>query len=398
MFALTFIISILPSIFFLIWRNRKKGVQTNCSFINTVLMQLLRSFDCGILLATLFLHLIPQARKNFELFFMRLSANNSKALMSVKNNLKDNFEFRGIPCVELLICLSFFTVYFCEELAQLVLKYRRYYWYKYSGAFDIINSFDVNHEFISLNYRLNKTRDYLLTCSRKTSQVTASVSNEKQTHLINEVESESQKSHINSCNKSVFSVDSLQEASLPSSVLNSDGTSIQLPSYWQDRLKSEEQLYLSHMTIASSLPVHSILEGCVIGSQENVKILWMVFSVILFHKIISTISLRVELYQRLKCTMMPLSSLIAVSFLPTIGFMGVMIINLVFKESYQKSVCVMILSALSAGTVLHITFNCIRQSVHFFASMKSGIIQHFTMYTGFILILACTAFLNTKNF
>jgi hypothetical protein len=194
-----------------------------------------------------------------------------------------------------------------------------------------------------------------------------------------------------------MSADSLQPNSMPIS-LESEISS-QLPSYWQNSDTTDEtKVYLPQLTLATSMPILAISEGIVIASQENFDIFWMSFAVLLFHKIITAFVISFEIYEKTDRKMMPITSLISFSFLPAIGFFIVMFNNLIFIEDFNRSVCEMIFSSISAATLLHIILLCVRNNyIQFLAPLKNGIIQHFSMYTGFILILTSTAFINTKR-
>jgi hypothetical protein len=364
--------------------------------MQNVIIELIRSFDCGIIIAFLFLHLIPQTRKSFELFFVQLSATNRRSLRVVRTDFGETYEYRGIPFIELMICLSFFGIYFIEEFIQTCLRYRKYYWF--SNA-NIMYSNGI-YDFHSLNYRLNKTRDYLITCSRKTSEVTP-VSNgnsiEKSVKINDNLITKCDETKKDSLDIMEMSADSLQPNSMPIS-LESEISS-QLPSYWQNSDTTDEtKVYLPQLTLATSMPILAISEGIVIASQENFDIFWMSFAVLLFHKIITAFVISFEIYEKTDRKMMPITSLISFSFLPAIGFFIVMFNNLIFIEDFNRSVCEMIFSSISAATLLHIILLCVRNNyIQFLAPLKNGIIQHFSMYTGFILILTSTAFINTKR-
>jgi len=338
--------------------------------------------------------MLPQMRKSFELFFIQLSATDMKSLVIVRTEFGDSYEYRGIPFVELMICLSFFGIYFCEECIQSCLRYRKYYWF--SNA-NIMYS-DRIYDFTSLNYRLKKTRHYLITCSRKTSEATTmkTIPKSQKDSVIESEEQEKQKDSLEILN---MSYDSSEQNSLPVSVHSETTVSSQLPSYWQTSERSDNtKVYLPQLTLATSMPILLVLEGVIIGSQETFDMLWMTFAVILFHKTITGFILSFEIYEKTNCKMMPTTTLISYSFLPAIGLLIVMMFELIFVEPLNERICQMIFSAISAGSLLHIILICVRNNyIELVAPLKNGIIQHFTMYTGFIAVLTSTAFINSKT-
>ena len=401
--VISIIASIIPSTILLIWRKqRKKSVPSadgdpnrKQDIIHNIIIEFLRSFDCGLLLATLFLQLIPMSRKSFELFFLQMSATNVKTLVLVRTDFVDAHDYKGIPFVELMICLSFFGIYFCEEFIQTCLKYRKYYWFSHSN---IIYS-NQSSDFASLDYRLNKTRHYLISCSRKTSGVT-SFANTFSTKNTNETKQSKPKNG----SKEERRKDSLEIISLPYDSLQpssvSSHTSHTLPSYWGQNYKSDPlKVYLPQLTSINSMPVLTILEGVVISSQETHDMQLLTFAVILFHKIITALTIICEIYDRTESKLLPISTIVSFSLLPALGFTLVLgMRHLIFVDQIENRVSVLVLSVISSGCLLHIILISVRNSyMQFLLPHKNGIIQHFTMYSGFIVILGFTAVIHSRS-
>ncbi|KAJ6225161.1 hypothetical protein RDWZM_003706 [Blomia tropicalis] len=174
--------------------------------IPSMALELIRSLDGGLLLATLFLILLPQLRLNFE-SFMSVHVNPSKTRTSYSSNslpltstLNRSLDLFGadmtanllnarqvalhqedlqtshiiaskstspVPLVELILCLAFFAIHFIEEFTQLCLRYRKYFWACNSSV--VYSSANGRCEFSSLDYRISRTKRFLIDCSRKTS-------------------------------------------------------------------------------------------------------------------------------------------------------------------------------------------------------------------------------------
>lgn len=198
--------------------------------ISDVVVNLLRSLNGGLLLASLFLIFIPQLRSNFDTLMnsyvyksqygyhhqqqQQHHGSNFNSLMhmpepepyilnrrndshvnlvfndefSINNDTeptnRDKFanvnsekkyshlnnifalKFSPIPIVEVILCLAFFTLYFVEEFIQLCFRYRKYFWAFNSTV--VISSSDVHCNYTSLDYRINCTKRFLIDCSRKT--------------------------------------------------------------------------------------------------------------------------------------------------------------------------------------------------------------------------------------
>ena len=393
--VISIIAAIIPSTILLVWRKHRKkssksDFQQNKYILHNIVIEFMRSFDCGLLLATLFLHFIPQSRKTFELFFLQMSATNLKTLVLIRTDFVDNYEYRGIPFVELMICLSFFGIYFCEELIQTCLKYRKYYWFSNSN---IVYSNQMS-DFVSLDYRLNKTRHYLITCSRKTSEAT-SYSN---TCLTKNCSEKKKPKAICEEQKDSLEIVSLPYDSLQPSSLSTEST--QLPSFWKTNYKSDPlKVYLPQLTSVNSMPVLTILEGVVISSQETHDMLLLTFAVILFHKIITAFTIISEIYDRTENKLLPFSTVVSFSLLPALGFVIVLgLKHLIFVDTIENRISSMVLSVISSGSLLHIILISVRNSyIQFLLPHKNGIIQHFTMYSGFIVILGFTAVIHSRN-
>lgn len=172
-----------------------------------ILLELMRSLDGGLLLATLFLVLLPQLRTTFDSFIQIYvhGSRNGALLQQVIQPQPDNqtavsileapmpfpeslIKYRygddrtpvssgllsklsPIPLVELILCLSFFALYFAEEFVQLCLRYRKYFWA--CNASLVYSSADGKCELTSLDYRISKTKQFLIYCSRNTSSLSS---------------------------------------------------------------------------------------------------------------------------------------------------------------------------------------------------------------------------------
>ena len=182
LFALTIVAGALPPVVFSIWRNRKQGSVLTitgvdkkkknkkwCSYNN--ILKVLMFFGGGILLATCFIHLIPEVRQNLDHFFQHRQASaltgghshshahsdgdhdHEELRNGTKGNETDDDHdhdhhhhhhhnesevsvpvlgsddhgesgkgheghSHGIPYVELAVCLGFFVIYLLEELVH----------------------------------------------------------------------------------------------------------------------------------------------------------------------------------------------------------------------------------------------------------------------------------------
>lgn len=194
--------------------------------IPSIILELIRSLDGGLLLAALFLILLPQLRTSFDTFMtvhvnggrmtgsrpfqtLPLTTANETNILSPEANFTSsaspsaNILLNGqaaairaaaeaevqaahsahliaakavspVPLVELILCLAFFALHFIEEFAQLCLRYRKYFWACNSSL--VYSSSTATCEFSSLDYRISRTKRFLIDCSRKTSSTTTTSS------------------------------------------------------------------------------------------------------------------------------------------------------------------------------------------------------------------------------
>lgn len=184
--------------------------------IPSIILELIRSLDGGLLLAALFLILLPQLRTSFDTFMsvhvngggvkltgtkpfqtLPLTANETAGeanltsgaasiLISQAAAMRQAAEAEAavqsahfiatksvspVPLVELILCLAFFALHFIEEFAQLCLRYRKYFW-ACNSSLVYSSSSGTCESFSSLDYRLSRTKRFLIDCSRKTSSST----------------------------------------------------------------------------------------------------------------------------------------------------------------------------------------------------------------------------------
>ena len=194
-------------------------VSGTIAFPSSVL-RLLRSFDAGALLALFFLILLPQLRSTFEHFVqLHVTQTVSRKILPGENVLLNLTSFQNdddistspeyserrilhdsssqttaeefenisaallsrfnspIPLVELVLCLAFFALHFLEEFIQICFRYRKYFWACNSSV--LYSSSRDQCPLTALDYRISKTKRFLIDCSRKTS---SSIEQQQQHH------------------------------------------------------------------------------------------------------------------------------------------------------------------------------------------------------------------------
>ncbi len=126
LFLITLLVGTVPVYLFQIWSKRKasRKVTIYSSRHKTVLssnfyIQILTQIGGGILFYTVFVHMIPEIRDNFETYLKSndsIFANKEEGDKQI-NSIGD----LNIPYLELSICSGFFAIYLIEELMHIFL-------------------------------------------------------------------------------------------------------------------------------------------------------------------------------------------------------------------------------------------------------------------------------------
>ena len=156
LFILTMIAGALPPVLFHAWRKRRRASGTYRNSVHTItwfnynhIMKMLMFFGGGILLATCFIHLLPEVRENLHHYEERREALANESDKS--HNPDDNIDHvddhadheheyhdhdsghghandhgggehhhhsHGLPLVELSLCVGFFVIYLLEEIVH----------------------------------------------------------------------------------------------------------------------------------------------------------------------------------------------------------------------------------------------------------------------------------------
>ncbi|CAG2173014.1 unnamed protein product [Oppiella nova] len=96
--------------------NELEGTgKERASLSSNAVIQILLQFGGGVLFATVFTHLIPEIRENYENYLK----SNESILKTNQNEDKKSYE---IPYIEVTICLGFFLIFLVEELMHLFLN------------------------------------------------------------------------------------------------------------------------------------------------------------------------------------------------------------------------------------------------------------------------------------
>ncbi|CAL4058574.1 unnamed protein product [Meganyctiphanes norvegica] len=251
-------------------------------------------FGAGVLLATVFLHLMPEAQIEIE--------------KAIEDGFMADTDF---PVAYVIVCCGFFLVYLVEEVVHHFIPH------EHSSP----NMFsDMSLDSVKDNNGNDNTAH--------TSELATGVDNsafESNNNLIRR--------------KSSFFVDEIEDHR-QGGLMKGDSTSV-----------------MRAITIIVALSFHSLMEGLAIGLEEHSGDLWLLVGVVCAHKLVVGFSLGMELLQEgLKKTAF-LASMITFSLSsPLGGTIGAIIIGTADKETAAGVLIPTVLNALAGGCILFVTF------------------------------------------
>ncbi|CAG2104561.1 unnamed protein product [Medioppia subpectinata] len=130
LFALTLVVGTVPVLWYQSWLRRKRHhrirdneMTAETSLSDNFYVQIVTQMGGGILFFTVFVHMIPDVRNNFEIYL--------KSNHSVFNDNSDgnsgpkSIEDLSLPYLEIAICFGFFAIYLTEVLMHSLLDRRR---------------------------------------------------------------------------------------------------------------------------------------------------------------------------------------------------------------------------------------------------------------------------------
>lgn len=289
--------------------NEKRHRQVNCY------LALFQSFSGGVLFATCFLHMMPEVYESVE-------------------DLKKYGEMKiDFPYSQLIICAGFFLVYFIEELSHWLLSISRDDCLKKCkgkrGVSPIDNKISPQiNGFVLENEKNSPKKDV----------------NEKEAYINSEKED--------------FSVDLDVELENQKNLESGDDieTTKELEKMIDTQSKTNQQI-LRCILIIIALSFHAIFEGLAIGLQNSQSDIWYLFTAISIHSatILFCISLE-SLIAKAKLKIIIIHVIILSTTSPLGVFIGLIISITTDMDTAAKSVAVVLLEGISAGTILYITF------------------------------------------
>lgn len=367
LFILTLITGMGPVIFFYYFscKQRRAGQvdghakdQKPLSSVTT--LQVLMFFGGGVLLATCFVHLIPETNESFEKYIHSHELDNeTSSAANPTPHLGDHSHKHDVPWIELSICGGFFLIYFLEETLFHFVGHDHHDHAKSLQERPIFQPAQCDCIQQSANYG-----------SVDTSNATAMARSEGNIASLNE--------NVHNSTQQIVRQNPEVVAISPSKF------------FGVSRL-TWAKFFHGLLTIMA-FSVHSIFDGIVIGLQQTKREIWTVFLAIFFHKMVVSFAIGLDLYEKSKHFLLTAVNMIFFSLMSPIGILIAILTS--GQVSSEPSLVMIILSAICTGTIIYIVFFEILQRER--VSSVSGLAQFFIVLIGFTLMTCVTLFVSEE--
>ncbi|KAI1301721.1 Zinc transporter ZIP3 [Halotydeus destructor] len=434
LFLATLFCGITPVVMFRIWSKRK---QANFLDINVTkkkrrrfsvsynsLLNVFMFFGGGVLLATCFVHLIPEVRSNFDNYFKNTNQTEEHDHLHDFSGLDhdhngtehghddhdDDHEHthesshdhghehaHGVPYVEIAICCGFFLIYLLEEIVHTFIGHNHDHRDNESTTDTVSSpqtispSYSPTNNRMKSNLSLNQGNLPVNLISGTKRCETGCDSMEK--GYINygiDVKMDSATSeptfpmfHTQSCDALVSS------SSYPGSV--GKLPALALPVTQKVLLPASVRFARGLITI-TAFSAHSVFDGVAIGLQESSSQIWTMFFAICVHKLVVAFAVGMELFEQTSSLTMTVVHMTLFSVMSPIGILIVIVTESSMAEG--DSPVIIMLSAVATGTILYIVFFEILQRDRSKDDSKlTGFILYLSMIVGFASMVCITLFI-----
>ncbi|XP_053203913.1 uncharacterized protein LOC128388528 [Panonychus citri] len=436
LFGLTMIAGLGPVIVFILWRRRQERLSTLNDLDEPLgvdigsggggeqrpihggksakVLHLLLVFGGGVLLATCFVHMIPEIQENYQNYLNNQQNHNenntikSTAPIMILTNDSDNHDRNQrntfnqsrvrvnyytndeyssddsdqeggdgqsdkTPWVEISICCGLFLTYFIEEIILLLIGQSAHH-HHHGDHHEIVRCLpegEAEGDYGTLIRPVNG--------SKKTTDGSMTSSPFEQ--------SRSRLSSNDTFTKSIYdngSIVGLRGKDLPTSPLTVENVHNHQQNL--DKLDSQWTRFARGLIIVVAFLAHSIFDGVAIGLQSTVSSLWTMFFAICLHKLVVVFAIGFELYEK-TCSL----SLTAVHITLFSAMSPLGIILAILTEqglSEDGSLTLILLNAAATGAILYIVFLEILQADR--CPEISGLAQLFSLVIGFTLMTTVT--------
>ena len=325
------------------------------SISSNAVIQILLQFGGGVLFATVFVHLIPDTKKNFETYLK-----SNKSIFKHSEAEEKSYE---APIVEIVICSGFFVIFIVEELMHFLL-----------------NRYNSHQKVHHVCYK----RDLANRCSN------VCVDSHENQIATETKPITSRTAYIN------YGADMSSDSKRK--VVHSYNSSNTVSAVKDDHKNNDEKnvtiiMFCRGLVTIFAFSVHSIFDGLAIGLQNKVTDLWSMFFAISVHKLVIAFVVSVQLFDQSKSLLLVSIHMTLFSIMSPIGILIVVLTeDSVLGEASESNPIVILLISLATGTLLYIIFYEILQKDR--CQSISGFIQFLSIFFGFGLMLTINILLS----
>ncbi|CAO1425648.1 unnamed protein product [Diamesa serratosioi] len=318
------------------WTDPNKDARTN-AIVSTLL-----SFGGGVLLATTFLHLLPEI---------------SEQIVELQSDGRlPNWEF---SIANLLMGIGFFIIYFVEELVHAYLHRHQRRMQKIEDAF--VRGHSPRE---SLKVARSKIQEH----QREPKSATISTVDlvENNHHHGHVDHSHADHSHHHHDYHEHHSHNHHNHSHLPAMLTTN----------------SQEDVVVSSirgLLIVLALSVHELFEGLAVGLQSTTTSVWYMFGAVAAHKLVIAFCIGVELMVTKTRTWLAILYVFVFAIVSPMGIgVGIILSNADNAEVFE--VASVILQGLASGTLLYVIF------FEILSKHKSGFLQYLAVLVGYFLM------------
>lgn len=237
--------------------NVKKDARTS------LIVSILLSFGGGVLLATTFLHLLPEISANI-------------VSLQHKGLIPESTSHLHLP--ELLMCAGFFTIYLVEELVHT---------YLHRHKKNLVTKKDKLKAISENNQKTNTIEalsdNFVRGANARNSNIIISLNQKRRTSLDDPINGKSTADLINSEDNNRLSQISIENGKNHQHSSNGHSHShLPTPSEDEDMLVSS----LRGLLIVLALSVHELFEGLAVGLESSAGNVWYMFAAVAAHKFV----------------------------------------------------------------------------------------------------------------
>lgn len=368
-------------------------------------------FGGGVLMATCFIHMIPEMIEDYANYKAEHDdthhTNESDALIDDHHQHTDGLntepaphDHSTLPVIELWICLGFFCLFLIEELVHSFTSHD-------NDDHDDRNSHETRSDRVkssvtNISNVVTSSSSSLRTSSVDMINASGSLANYTNSSFKSETVSQDGSYKLHDQQQQQQVKDTMKHekcVSIDESDVESGFQSesiiapslVKVSSIKVKLIKLKEHIVAS-LIILLAFSAHSIFDGVTIGVQSEVTSIWKVFFAIVSHKSIVSLALGMQLFEKKNNYTVTLINMILFSIMSPIGIL-ITFATKTSTDTSVKSMIEIILSALATGTILYIVFIEILQRDRAKDPFKLfGLILFTSMIIGFSVMLALTVY------